>query len=237
MTEIDVTFEHEDTFTAAATTGNVRLGQLESLYEELFADVIADGIITARRARAPRQDGRQPRPRSRSAARRLEQALQAAYEARHHVVIRDLADEAPAAPRRSPRSSRRPIRGRSRSSGASRSSRRRIIDLEQRARGGAGRRSRRGRSLRRLGALRARAVPRRRSDDPAELERRLRHDPRDDDSPPRPFPPLCTRAGDVDRALFTAQALDAIGAGERRESARFAAKHRQEGLIRPDARP
>ena len=46
MTDIEVTFEHEDTFTAAAPTGNVRLGKLESLYEELFADVIADGVIT-----------------------------------------------------------------------------------------------------------------------------------------------------------------------------------------------
>src|ERR1700722_14851328 len=39
----------------------------------------------------------------RARLRRLEEALQAAYEARHHVVIRDLADEAPPVASLSPR--------------------------------------------------------------------------------------------------------------------------------------
>ncbi len=101
MTEIDVTFEHEDTFTAAAPTGNVRLGQLESLYEELFADVIADGVITLdERAQLDKMADNLGLDRVR--LRRLEEALQAAYESRHHVVIRDLADEAPPAASLSP---------------------------------------------------------------------------------------------------------------------------------------
>jgi hypothetical protein len=227
MTEIDVTFEHEDTFTAAATTGNVRLGQLESLYEELFADVIADGIITLdERAQLDKMADNLGLDRAR--LRRLEEALQAAYEARYHVVIRDLADEAPPVasltplePATDPRTlalERRIAQLEAR-----------IIDLE--------RELTEARSqvavevdLSDAAAPRAAgaAAP---EDDPAELERRLRHDPRDDNSLHALYR-QCIRAGDADRALFTAQALDAIGAANAEERA-FAAKHRQEGLIRP----
>ena len=47
-----------------------------------------------------------------------------------------------------------------------------------------------------------------------------------------PFTANAFARGDANRALFTAQALDAIGAANAEERA-FAAKHRQEGLIRP----
>ena len=42
----DGTFDYSQGFEAAEATGNVRLGKLESMYEELFAEVIEDGVIT-----------------------------------------------------------------------------------------------------------------------------------------------------------------------------------------------
>ena len=39
-------FEHSQRFELGEVTGNVRLGKLEAMYEELFAEVIEDGVIT-----------------------------------------------------------------------------------------------------------------------------------------------------------------------------------------------
>ena len=39
-------FEHAETFQGGETSGNLRLGKLEALYQELFKQVIADGLIT-----------------------------------------------------------------------------------------------------------------------------------------------------------------------------------------------
>ena len=47
MSESTVTFEHQAGFEAGEVSGNVRLGKLEAMYEELFAEVIEDGVITA----------------------------------------------------------------------------------------------------------------------------------------------------------------------------------------------
>ena len=42
----DQTFEHGQRFERGEVTGEVRLGKLEAMYEELYAEVIDDGIIT-----------------------------------------------------------------------------------------------------------------------------------------------------------------------------------------------
>ena len=42
----DATFEHHASFERVQPEGNVRLGKLEAMYEELFAEVIEDGVIT-----------------------------------------------------------------------------------------------------------------------------------------------------------------------------------------------
>ena len=229
MSDIDVTFEHEDTFSAAAPTGNVRMGQLESLYEELFADVIADGIITHdERAQLDKMADNLGLDRSR--LRRLEEALQAAYEARHHVVIRDLTDEAapaaslvPLEPATDPRTlalQRRIAQLEAR-----------IIDLERDL---SEARAQVAVEVDLSDAATPRAgAPAAPDDDPAELARRLRHDPRDDASLHALFRQL-TRAGDVDRAFFTAQALEFLGEANADEHA-FVARHRREGLLRPQA--
>jgi hypothetical protein len=227
MTDIEVTFEHEDTFTAAAPTGNVRLGKLESLYEELFADVIADGVITLdERAQLDKMADSLGLDRAR--LRRLEEALQAAYEARHHVVIRDLADEAAPVASLSPLEAPTDPRTMALQRRIAQLEAR-IVDLEREL---SEARSQVAVEVDLSDATAPRAgAPAVADDDPAELARRLRHDPRDDHSLHALFRQL-TRAGDADRALFTAQALEALGAANADERA-FSAKHRQEGLIRP----
>jgi hypothetical protein len=88
MTQAETTFEQAPGFEAGEVSGNVQLGRLEGYYEELFAEVIEDGVITSEeRARLDRMADSLGLDRSR--LRRLEQALQAAYEARHRVVIRE----------------------------------------------------------------------------------------------------------------------------------------------------
>jgi hypothetical protein len=88
MTQGEAMFEQAPGFEAGEVSGNVQLGRLEGYYEELFAEVIEDGVITSEeRARLDRMADSLGLDRSR--LRRLEQALQAAYEARHRIVIRE----------------------------------------------------------------------------------------------------------------------------------------------------
>src|ERR1044071_2004972 len=91
-------FEFSQRFELGEVAGNVRLGKLEAMYEEAFAEVIEDGIITQEeRAHLDKMADNLGLDRGR--LRKLEQALQAAYEARHRIVIKDLSfvDEPPPA--------------------------------------------------------------------------------------------------------------------------------------------
>ena len=91
----DFSFEHQQGFTPGELAGQVHLGKHQAHYEELFAEVIEDGVIT------PEERARLNRAADALGLdcmhlRRLEEALQAAYEARRHVRVRELADEEPA---------------------------------------------------------------------------------------------------------------------------------------------
>lgn len=80
-------FEHAAGFERGEVTGNLRLGKLEACYEELFADVIEDGVITLEeRAQLDKMADKLGLDRMRP--RRLEEALQAAYEAKNKIEIR-----------------------------------------------------------------------------------------------------------------------------------------------------
>src|SRR5256885_1366331 len=88
----DQTFDVSQGFEPAEASGNVRLGKLEAMYEELFAEVIEDGIITTEeRKQLDRMADSLGLDKGR--LRRLETALQAAYESRHKVIIKDLSGD------------------------------------------------------------------------------------------------------------------------------------------------
>ncbi len=81
-------FEHAATFEAGEMSGHVQVDKFEAYYEQLFAEVLEDGIITA--------DERVELERAASALgldperlRRLEQALLVSYETRHKVRVRE----------------------------------------------------------------------------------------------------------------------------------------------------
>jgi hypothetical protein len=218
-------FEHEATFEKGELTGNVKLGKFEIHYEEIFAEVIEDGVITVEeRARLDRAADSLGLDRLR--LRKLEEALQAAYEARHHVKIRELADEepAPASIVVSPDVAKNP----------------RMVALELKVSELTQRVAELERELEE--AREREAVEVDLSDMPApgiaaaeespeELARRVRSDPRDVASLHGLFRAL-TRAGDFDRRWLVSQSLAYLGAANEEEAA-LERQHRGDGLIRP----
>lgn len=85
-------FEHGAGFVAGEVSGGLGLGPLEQQYEELFADALADGVITAdERVRLDKAADNLGLDRSRLL--RLEQAMVAAYETRHRVRIVERFEE------------------------------------------------------------------------------------------------------------------------------------------------
>lgn len=86
------TFEHAATFDAGETHGGIQLGKYEAMYEEIFAEVIEDGVITVEeRQRLDRAADAMGLDKHR--LRQLEAALQSAWEAHHHTRIVDQSDE------------------------------------------------------------------------------------------------------------------------------------------------
>jgi len=80
------TFEHVSGFDAGETHGGIRLGKFEAMYEELFAEVIEDGIITVEeRERLDKAADAMGLDKRR--LQKLETALQSAWEAHHQVRI------------------------------------------------------------------------------------------------------------------------------------------------------
>src|ERR1700686_3756036 len=88
----EISFDHHEGFEQGELSGQVRLGKFEEHYEELFVEVIEDGVIT-REERARLNKAADALGLDRARLRRLEDALQAAYEARHHVRVTEVADE------------------------------------------------------------------------------------------------------------------------------------------------
>ncbi|HRG95220.1 MAG TPA: hypothetical protein PLR99_03155 [Polyangiaceae bacterium] len=227
MSESTVTFEHQAGFEAGEVSGNVRLGKLEAMYEELFAEVIEDGVITAdERKQLDKMADSLGLDRMR--LRRLEQALQAAYESRNRIVIKDLSfDDAP------PPASIQPLAPAT--DARTQALERRIKVLEARIKDleveleDARAHISVEVDLSDVTPERA-AIP---DEDPADLARRVRHDPRDDLSL-RALYRLYERRGETDARYAVSQVLSYIGAATPEEKA-FADQHRTVGLIRPKA--
>jgi hypothetical protein len=219
-------------FEAGEVSGNVQLGRLESYYEELFAEVIEDGIITAdERARLDRMADSLGLDRAR--LRRLEQALQAAYERQHRVVIREEADSSEA--HAHTRASLTPIEPAT--DMRTLALERRIASLEA--------------EVTELRAALAQAESQlsvevdlsgvsgpsqgsaREELDIPDIERRVRHDPRDELSLRALFRHY-GQTGNLDRQWCTAAVLVDVNVANAEEKALFA-QHRQTGLIQPRA--
>ncbi|MET0591378.1 MAG: hypothetical protein ABW133_01680 [Polyangiaceae bacterium] len=225
----EISFEHEDQFEQGELTGALRLGKFEVHYEELFAEVIEDGVITVEeRARLDKAADAMGLDRQR--LRKLEEALQAAYEARHNVRIRDMNDEEEAAPASivvQPEVAHNP----------------RVIMLEQKV---AQLTMRIAELERELEAAHAReAVEVDLSDMPVpaavpaaeetidELARRVRSDPRDVHSLRGLFRAY-TRAGETDRRWLLASALTYLGEANDEERAAYH-QYRSDALIKPSS--
>ncbi len=227
MTDANVSFEHQAGFEAGEISGNVRLGKLESMYEELFAEVIGDGVITVEE-RKQLDKMADSLGLDRMRLRKLESALQAAYESHNRVVIKDLSfDDSPAPASIQPLVPATDAR--------TLALQRRVAFLEARVKD----------LERELDDARAqisvdvdlsdvvplgRALP---DEDPAELARRVRHDPRDDGSLHALYR-LYERGGNVDGRFCVAQVLQYLGAADPSEEA-FFEQHRTVGLVRPKA--
>lgn len=224
MTEQE--FEHRVSFEPGEIAANVRLGKLEMMYEELFAEVIEDGIIT--------QEERQKLDRmaeslglDKARLRSLEQALQSAYEARHQVVIKELyeSDEDKAGPRAS-------LAVQPGDEGGA-AMQRRIAFLEQRV----GELEKQLEEARAnvsvevdISGMSAKDVP---DDDPLELQRRLRVDPRDEAALHSLYR-VYDKKRDVDGKWRVGAALVYLGQAAPDERAHYN-QHRETALVRPKA--
>jgi hypothetical protein len=220
MTEF---FEYGAGFERGEATGNLRLGKLEGYYEELFAEVIEDGVITTEeRARLDRMADNLGLDRAR--LRKLEQALQAAYEARHHVRVTEQQEVLP----RSivplePATDQRTL-----------ALERRVKYLETRVK----------ELEKELEEARAHVaievdlsdvapsaqVP---EDDPTELARRVRHDPRDEATLQALYRSY-RKQGDADRAACVCDVLAYLGVASA-EQKEILATTKTGALIRPTA--
>ncbi len=227
MATQEISFQHEDKFEQGELSGALRLGKFEVHYEELFAEVIEDGVITLEeRARLDKAADAMGLDRQR--LRKLEDALQAAYEARHNVRIRDEADDEPppASIMIQPEIAHNP----------------RVVALEAKV---AQLTMRIAELERELETAREReavevdlsdmpAHPTRASEEsPEELTRRLRSDPRDVTSLRGLFRAYA-REGDIDRRWLLASALTYLGSANDEEKAAFQ-QYRSEGLIKPSS--
>jgi hypothetical protein len=224
------TFEHSAGFERGETSGDLRLGKLEMMYEELFAEVIEDGVITQdERAKLDKMAENLGLDRGR--LRKLETALQAAWEARHKVVIKEMYENEE--DRAGPVASIEPLQPVT--DQQSLALQRRIHALETRV----------AELERDLEEARSqvtvevdvsdfsnKAVP---DDDPVELQRRLRHDPRDEHSLHSLYR-VYEKKNDADAKWCVAQALVYLNQASPDERAHFN-QFRETALIKPKSAP
>lgn len=217
-------FEHSASFDAGQVGGHVHVGRFEAAYEQLFAEVLEDGVITAEeRTRLERAASDLGLDRAR--IEELERALTAAFEIRHRVAVRRADAPAPAPEALAEGADADP----------------RIAALQKRIAFLEARVEELGRELEEARANVAVEVdfsgvdtsPATETEDLDEIYRRVRHAPREVVSLRALFR-AATARGEVDRAYNAAHALTFLGAAAPEEKQLFEA-HRPEGLPRPTA--
>jgi hypothetical protein len=226
-TETPGIFQHASTFEAGHAGGQIRVDRFEAHYEQLFAEVIEDGVITAEeRARLDKAAATLGLDRGR--LRELEEALQAAYATRHRAEVHEvLAGEAAPPSRReaAPPSQIDPVTA----------LHRRIAFLESRVE----------QLERELETARAQVAvevdlsdaalaPTSRApaeNAPEALRRRIRLDPRNPDLLRRLYH-AAAQAGDTDGQVSAAHALVYLDAANDEEAEHYR-RRRESGLIRP----
>jgi hypothetical protein len=217
-------FEHHESF-ERVEVGGLNLGPLETQYEELFAEVLEDGVITnEERERLEKAADNLGLDRRRLL--RLEQAMVASYETRHHVRVIEHFEE--------PARTLAPVDLAQAGDTGRALLEKRVEQLEARIR----------ELEEELRVARANvnvevdlsdldAAAEDATEDPEECWRRIRRDPLKAEGYRRLFRIFDAR-GDVDRRWCAAQALVALGAANEQES-RVHAEARSTTLIKPRA--
>jgi hypothetical protein len=217
-------FEVGQGFEQGELSGNVRLGKFEAHYEELFAEALEDGVITAEeRARLEKAATAFGLDRDRVFA--LERALTAAWEGRHRIaiqVVQTTGEEVAPSLRPLEAENDPQVRG----------LRKRIAELEAE-----------NEMLRAeleqarsqvavevdFSDLGHRDIP---PDSPDDIHRRIRHDPRDVESLHALF--KATESSDPDRAVRVAQVLSFLGVANAKEQELYL-RHDPKAMLRPSA--
>jgi hypothetical protein len=240
MATNEFSFEHQEGFQHGELSGQVRLGKFEAHYEEIFAEVIEDGVITLEE-RARLNKAADALGLDRSRLRNLEEALQAAYEARHNIRIREMADEEGQPASLVVGTSPRALGSRAEPSRAAQDPRvaaleRKVAELQAHVA-----ELTKALELARSQVavevdLSAMASPAAATEEtPEELARRVKADPRDVASLRGLFCSYGRSSAEAGRQLLVAQALVYLGVAEQSEQA-AAVRGRADGLIKP-ARP
>ncbi|HEY4104623.1 MAG TPA: hypothetical protein VGM44_12065 [Polyangiaceae bacterium] len=218
-------FEHGAGFVAGEVSGGFGLGPLETQYEELFAEALADGVITpeerARLEKAADNLGLDPQR-----LLRLEQAMVAAYQTRYRVQIVEQYEEA--AP------SLAPLRVEADGDAGRTLLLKRIEQLEARV-------HELETELRKARASinvevdlsEVESAAHDASEDPDEIWRRARRDPKNPEAY-RALSRVYAARDELDRRFCVAQVLSALGAASAEERA-LVEKYRTETLIAPRA--
>jgi hypothetical protein len=221
----EVEFRVSADFSAGEVAGGLSLGPLEAQYEELFAEALEDGIITAderaRLEKAADNLGLEP-----ARLLRLEQAMVASYETRNRVRVVERYEDAPA--------SLSPIAVEQAGDAGTRVLQKRIQQLEARV-------AELEEELRvarsqinvevDLGELEAAASHA--SEDPEELWRHVRRDPTNAE-PYRALFRVYDARDDADQRWCLAQALVALGHADESVRSVFE-RHAPKSLIAPRA--
>ena len=218
-------FEHGSGFVAGEVSGGFGLGPLEAQYEELFAEALADGVITpderARLEKAADNLGLDPQR-----LLRLEQAMVAAYQTRHRVQIVEQYEES--AP------SLAPLRVEADGDAGRTLLLKRIEQLEARVRELETELRKAQASINvEVDLSEVESAAQDASEDPDEIWRHARRDPKSPE-PYRALSRIYAARQELDRRFCVAQVLLALGAASSEERA-LVAQYRSETLIAPRA--